>query len=274
MTDEAENQRASARVSQPANEHVSDLTWDRLHAGQLDDALADRARGHAAACASCEARRAQLAAAHERFASAPPPLRAAHPMRALRAAVATHRWRTVAPALVLALAAAVAIVLAWPRRGALGTTVAHGDHRAATRYKGGFAVTAFAGRDGDAVPLGAGDPIFPADRLQLSYSAERAGHLAVLSIDGAERASVYFPTDSATTWPAPAGHHITLPASTELDDVLGNERLWIVFCDRAQSLAPLVGLLTDGGVAAQPPEGCEVQRIGLTKQLRSAAERQ
>jgi hypothetical protein len=232
-------------------EHVSDLTWDRLHAGELASALAERAREHAAICRSCEARRTALEDAHRRFAASAPRLRMA---RSARPAMV---WRVIGPVFA---AAAVLTVLVW-----FG-----GDERGGTRTKGGFVVTAFAGRDGDAVPLGAGDPVFPGERLQLSYSAASAGHLAVIAIDGAERVGVYFPADGSTTWPAAAGHRIALPASTELDHVLGNERLWIVFCDRSMALAPLVAQLAAHGIAAQPPAGCEVQRLQFAKRSRSA----
>jgi hypothetical protein len=230
-------------------QHVSDLTWDRLHAGQLAPALADQARQHAAGCARCAARRAALEAAHLRFVAAPP---------AVRAMPRTRRtWRVVVPALAAAAIAIVVVRIA-------------ADPRPPTRSKGGFAVSVFAGRAGDAVPLGIGDPIFPGDRLQLSYSAERAGHLAALAIDGAGQVEVYFPAGEPTTWPAAAGHRLALPASTELDDVLGEERLWIVFCDRPQPLAPLVAALGEHGAAAEPPSGCEVQRMRFDKRARHA----
>jgi hypothetical protein len=228
-------------------QHVSDLTWDRMHAGQLAPGLADLARLHAARCAPCAARRAELEAAHRRFVAVPPALRAAvRPRRA---------WRAIVPALAVA---AVAIAIARIPDGAR------------ERSKGGFAVTAFAGRDGDAVPLGTGDPIFPGDRLQLSYSAARPGHLAVLAIDGAGQVEVYFPAGATTTWAAEAGHRIALPASTELDDVIGEERLWVVFCERAQPVAPIVATVRERGIAAEPPPGCEVQRLGFDKRVRGA----
>jgi hypothetical protein len=230
------------------NEHVSDLTWDRLHAGHLAPALGEDARQHAAACPQCAARGAALEAEHRRFATFGPPLRAARPRRA---------WRAIAP--VLAVAAAAAVLLR------IGEDPPPGP----TRLKGSFAITAFAGRDGDAVPLGVGDPVFPGDRLQLSYSAERAGHLAVLAIDGAGSVDVYFPAGGAMAWSAAAGHRIALPASTELDDVLGDERLWIAYCEKPQPLAPLVSALAAQGVAAPPPPGCQLQRMRFDKRARS-----
>jgi hypothetical protein len=227
-------------------EHVSDLTWDRLHAGSLGPALVDQVRQHVAACSPCAERGAALEATHRRFVAAPPPLRASR----------VGAWRVMGPAFAVA-AAALVFVLA---RG----------EREATRTKGGFAVTVFAGRGGDAVPLGAGDAIFPGDRLQLSYSAPRDGHLAVLAIDGAEHVEAYFPSGE-TTWPAAAGHQIALPASTELDDVLGDERLWIVFCDRPRQLASLIAVLAERGAQAEPPRGCEVQRLQFDKRSRGGA---
>jgi hypothetical protein len=92
----------------------------------------------------------------------------------------------------------------------------------------------------------------------------------VLAIDGAGRVNVYFPADATFTWPAAAGHRIKLPASTELDQVIGEERLWIAFCDRPQPLAALTGALDEHGGAAPPPPGCEVQRLRFDKRARHA----
>lgn len=218
--------------------HVSDFTWDRLHAGQLSAPLVAAARLHAAGCARCAARDAAIVAELARFAV---------PLRARRA-----RWWLAAPA--LAAAAALILVLRPPPPG--------------ERSKGGFAVTAFAGRAGDAVPLGAGDAVYSGDRLQLTYSAAQPGHLAVLALDGAGQTNVYFPTDGTTTWPAAPGHALPLPSSTELDGVLGAERLWIVFCADPQPLAPMLAELRAHGLAAAPPTGCAVQRLTLAKAAR------
>lgn len=227
--------------------HVSDLSWDRLHAGHLAPALAAEARQHAAACPSCATRGAALEVAHRRFVAAPPSLRARpRPARA-----------RLAPALATAAVAIAAVF--W---------LAAREPREPIRSKGGFAVTAFAGRDGDAVPLGAGDPIFPGDRLQLSYSAPRAGYLAVLAVDGAGQVNVYFPAHGITAWAAAAGHRIALPSSTELDGVVGEERVWVAFCDQPQPLAPLSAALVERGVAAEPPVGCEIQRLRFDKRVR------
>jgi hypothetical protein len=226
-------------------DHLSDLTWDRLHAGDLEPELADLARLHAAGCARCAARGAALDEHRTRFQAELPPLEAA----------ARPRWRAVVPLAVTAAAAAAVVAIALrPGPGP------------AERTKAGFAATAFAGRDGDAVPLGNGDPIFPGDRLQLSYSARHPGHLAVLAIDGTGAVAVYFPPGGATTWAAAAGQRIALPSSTELGDAIGAERLWVVFCDQPQQLAPLTAALAAGGAPDQ--SGCEIQRMWFDKRAR------
>jgi hypothetical protein len=236
-------------------QHVSDLTWDRLNAGDLAPALVEQARRHAAGCASCRARGAALLVTHERFVASPPPLRAA----------SRRTWRAVLPALAIA-AAAVAVLQ-------LRAGQPHPGIDPRERIKGGFAVTAFAGRNGDAVPLGTGDPIFPGDRLQLSYSAPRAGYLVVLAIDGAGQVNVYFPGGATATWPAAAGYRRALPASIELDGVLGDERLWIALCEQPHAVAPLVDALARRGLAAEPPAGCEVQRLRFDKRPRPSGAR-
>jgi hypothetical protein len=240
-------------------EHISDLTWDRQLAGHLPAELADQVRRHAAECAPCAARGDQLEADLRRFQASPPEL------LALRAS-ASRWWRArwVIPALAAAVVAVVVVPRIVDQGGEPGVLT--------TRSKGGFAVMAFAGRDRDVVTLGPGDPIFPGDRLQLSYSAEQAGHLAVLAIDGAGAVSVYFPPDRTTTWPAAAGQRIALPTSTALDDVVGEERLWIVHCKAPQPLAPLVTRLAAKGVNAEPPVDCDVQRLSFDKRARAGME--
>lgn len=265
-------------------QHISDLTWDRQLAGDLPAELADQVLRHTAECAPCAARGAQLEADLRRFQARPPPLapRASAPQAsgkdnaprprdgaapAPRASPWWHaRWAIPVLATAVVAVAVVPQILA-PRIG--------GDHGGAgsaptVRSKGGFAVMAFAGRDRDVVTLGPGDPIFPGDRLQLSYSAEQPGHLAVLAIDGAGAVSLYFPPDATTTWPAVAGQRIALPTSTALDDVVGEERLWIVHCSAPQPLAPLVARLAAEGVNAAPPVDCEVQRLSFNKRARAA----
>lgn len=261
--------------------HVSDLTWDRLLAGDLEPSLVARAERHASACAMCAARRDLLEDDRRRFQAAPPTLMAggasepAAELEIRRPGPGPAPWWRrglrplwLAPGLAAALAVALLVPRWWARVGAEDD----GSSPAGARRKGGFAVTVFAGREGRAVALGAGDPVYPGDRLQLTYSAERAGHLAVLSIDGQGRVTVYFPADASTTWPAAAGEGIPLPRSTELDDVLGEERLFTVFCDLPRPLLPLVeGLEARGDLAPAPP-GCEVRRFSLDKRAPPAGE--
>jgi hypothetical protein len=267
-------------------QHISDLTWDRQLAGDLPAELSDQVLRHTAECALCAARGAQLEADLRRFQASPPSLLApcvsapqtsgedSVPRPRNGAAAAPRatpwwhaRWAIPAAAAVVAVAVVPQIVarrLAGDQGGAGSAPTA--------RSKGGFAVMAFAGRDRDVVTLGPGDPIFPGDRLQLSYSAEQAGHLAVLAIDGAGAVSVYFPPDAATTWPAVAGQRIALPMSTALDDIVGEERLWIVHCSAQQPLAPLVARLTVEGVNAEAPVDCEVQRLSFDKHARAGVD--
>jgi hypothetical protein len=105
--------------------------------------------------------------------------------------------------------------------------------------------------------------VAPGDTLQFTYVSERARHLAVLSLDGADRASVYFP-DGARAAPIAAGRDVPLPRSTVLDEVLGPERLYGLFCEQPIALEPVRAQL-ERRRALPPLDGCRVVQLAIEK---------
>jgi hypothetical protein len=110
---------------------------------------------------------------------------------------------------------------------------------------------------------GDAEVVHPSDQLQFVYSSRSPGYVAVLSRDGAGTVSVYFPDGGTTAARVPPGREQLLPSSTILDETLGGERVFALFCSSPIDLEP-VRLELAAGRAPAPP-GCAVQRIDLDK---------
>lgn len=243
------------------SDHVSDLRWDRLLAGELPEDQATEARTHAAGCERCGSRLTELTAGRDAFTVNRTPFDLARD-RDISAlpqviAFAPRRkrgvWIGVAGAIVAA--AAIVFLVVRPRGPDAGE-----------RSKGGgpdlvLVVT----RDARQIPVSSRDQVFPNDVLQAGYSSTRDGFGAVLARDGAEGVFAYVPSSGDQMLALPAGDNRTFPQSTTLDDVVGQERVVVVWCEAPRPIAPLLAeLRTSGEVTA--PDGCVVRRIDLAKQ--------
>jgi hypothetical protein len=204
---------------------LSDLSLDELLAGELAPADAAAATAHLGGCARCRARERELISDRARFRAAPPSLR--------------RRWTGALAAGALASAAGLALVLHRPDDG--------------TRTKGGPRLGLVVVR-GDAMRLGGpGERVHPGDTLSYVVATDEPAHVAVLGRD-ARGLHVYVPGERV-----PAGRDIQLSVATVLDDTLGAEQLFGVFCSAAVSEAAL----RDAPVRA--PAGCVVDRIAIEK---------
>ncbi len=204
------------------SDHISDLRWDQLLAGELAAELTTEAEAHAKDCTQCKARLAELTAEREAFRFRGPLVQ---PKRSLR-------W-TMPIAGVLAAAAVMMLVLQF-RGGGEDELVYEGT-------KGGkIDLMLFAGKPDQLTALDVEDKLFAGDLLQAGYSSPADGYGAVLSLDGEGVASSYVPAVGDTMVLLPAGERRSFPASTQLDDVLGSERIAVVWCHRARPLAPLL----------------------------------
>jgi hypothetical protein len=132
------------------------------------------------------------------------------------------------------------------------------------RVKGAARVTFFV-KHGDGVRAGVEhDRLEPGDAIQFSYSSGTSRYLAVLSVDGARHASVYY-ADGPRAVRLEPGVDVTLPQSTVLDDVLGDETVYALFCDVPIEVEPLRAALelSPEGVPVVP--GCSVDRHTFVK---------
>jgi hypothetical protein len=182
--------------------HASELAIDRLVAGELSPVDAAAVRDHAASCASCHALLADALSAQRTF-DAPFSL-------SLSLALATRR--RIAPVLaasVAALAAALALVIAWPRG------------EPAVRAKG-TAIVGFFVAHGDHVRRGGpGEHVVPGDRIELYTTTFEPTWFAAISGDG----SVYVEPRRISP-----GYEQVLPLAIELDATPGSEVVTGVFC--------------------------------------------
>jgi Putative zinc-finger len=215
--------------------HFSELSVDKLLAGELTGAAAAALRAHAADCARCSETLGDAVTTREQFAQLPA-------WTGITPITRVKRWQIAAP--LAALAAALALVLAWPR--------AQPDH---IRTKG-TAIVGFFVAHGDAVRRGTlRETVTPGDRLELVTSTTESGWFAAISDDQLGVRSIYVPLVKIEP-----GRERALNGAIELDAALGHETVTGIFCDHAfePAVLDLVAL----------PSGCTADRFTLDKVAR------
>jgi len=249
----------SALTRSRSDDCMSDLRLDELLAEELDEATERTTVDHLARCAACARRRDEIEASRAEFLRDPPPLRlAGRPAGSRRRAA---RWAApVAGALALA-AGAVVVVHGFPLASGPEAPVASAPD---VRLKGGSRIGFYVSRNGSVSLGGPGERVAPGDALRFVYSATEPCYLAVLSVDGARKASVYFPQGPAAVR-VDAGRDVPLPTSTVLDGTLGHEALYGVFCSTAIDLEPVRAALEARPDAPAFPDGCTVDRLTIDK---------
>jgi hypothetical protein len=215
-----------------SDECLSDLAIDRL-VGERET------HPHLAACERCASRFAELERDRDRFSANAKPL------------VSKKRSRVWPAGVGLALAASIALFFVLPDEEGL-------------RTKGGPQI-AFYVKHGEKVRRGIdGETVAPKDAIRFAYTTDRAYHLAVFSLDPKGRASVYYPNEAATRSESP-GADVALPLSTVLDDSLGRERIWALFCERPIELAAIKSAIES---SRSPPKvgGCHARTLDWNKE--------
>jgi hypothetical protein len=110
--------------------------------------------------------------------------------------------------------------------------VAHGEHAAAVS---------------DGARLGAGDWV------RFVVTPGRYRYLLVASVDGAGRATVYFPSGGETSGPVPPGGEVALLQAVALDWTPGPERIFALFSEQpleARALTDELARVGRGGAEA------------------------
>ncbi len=243
----------------------SDFTLDRLDAGELPSDGGAQLRQHVASCAACQGRAAARAQARAAFHADAPPF----------AAICA---RTAAPVAPTTAPPPRPRRLAWPAAGsalaALGVVLAlaspwsRPEPDRGTRIKGAERLGFYVLHAGQVRRGIHGEVVQPGDGLRFTVTTPARRYVAVLSLDGSRRASVYFPR-GAEAEPVAPGDDVPLPLSTVLDAVPGPETLHGVFCDRPFTVEPLREALERRGTVDPLPPGCDVDAVEIRKDPRS-----
>ncbi len=214
-------------MSEPS--HPAPFTLERFVAGDLAARDREGVTGHLGSCERCRRRVDELRADIESFGREVPfEAFAARQAARFEGASRPRRLRFALPVgLGLAAAAAAVLFLAVPR-----------TDDGVTRVKGGGPTLAFTVREGDDLHPGvSGETVAEGAHLQLRYEAGRWTYVALVGLDGAGRAEVYYPADGDALAPLPAGTEGPFPFSLTLDDTPGVERFIAVFGDAPLPLA-------------------------------------
>ncbi len=226
---------------------LSDFAIDRWVAGEIRDAELAAFEQHTGTCAACRGRAEEIRRERDSFAHAAPPLKL--PARR-RPSPVRFLWGGGG---LLAAAAAFLLLARHPDDG--------------TRLKGGAASLGFyVSHRGEVRQGTTGERVEPGDALRFAVTTKEPRYVAVLSVDGAKHASTYFPDaviPSASD--AVSGVATALPSSTVLDDALGDETLYGVFCPRPFDPEPLRKALEAAPNRAPSPDGCSVDAVHLLK---------
>jgi hypothetical protein len=228
----------------------SRLRFDRLLAGELPADQARQLEQHVQSCARCSVLLNEIKGGYDAFDARLPDAIAKRAVTRRR----SSRWAASAP--VLAAASVLLAWLAWPERDV--------ETRLDTERTKGAQLKFYVLHEGAVRPGADGEHVQPGDQIQFAYTSERAAYLAIVSIDAARKASVYFARDGRAA-PIEAARHTLLDRSTLLDDTLGPETVYGLVCADSIEVAPLLRALERAPERAPVATGCTVERYTLLK---------
>jgi anti-sigma factor RsiW len=222
---------------------LSALRLDRWMMGELGPDDGETVSVHVAGCAACSAAVAGMRGVREEVRALPLPPRLAPPPLRRRAPLA---------AAGLGLAVAAGLVLMF-------------RSEPAQRTKGtGLGLTMFVQHGGEVRRAAPGESVAPGDAVRFAVSTPSPAFVAVLSVDPAGRASIYFPEGPRAAQVA-GGAEVPLPLGTRLDATTGEERLVGLFCTSPVELEPVRLALQKAPDAAPLPTDCQGLRWSFVK---------
>lgn len=241
---------------------ISDFAFDEWRADELDRDSIERYEAHLETCARCQARHDAIATEAEGFLEKFPRLELPQAGRPVSKVVTLsprrNQWLGWASGgVALAAAAVLLLVLRPPTDG--DTSEQPGDVRTKGSSHIGFFV-----KHGSEVRRGGDEQVVhPGDQLRFTLTSNKAQHVAILSLDAAHVVSTYYPRGGQST-SVGAVRDQAVDSSVLLDETLGKEQIWGVFCEAPFELEPLrAALQRQGKLPALP--GCSVDEVSIVK---------
>jgi len=222
---------------------ITDLKFDAWFAGELSVETREAIEAHLVTCDRCRERQIALSAEREAFLN--------HPSQT-RQLWRRKRSRPMRLALVAAAAASFGLVAGlflFPQPRAT-------EIKPALRLKGGPYIGFFV-QHGKTFQRGTPDyTVYPNDHIRFVYTSPRSAYLAIYGLDAQGTASLYFPGSDLAEL-VPAGSEVAVNSALELDDVLGPEKVFAIFCEAAfRTIEPKRILATKGML--DPSPNCRV----------------
>ena len=246
---------------------ISDFAFDAWRAGELDQELIEGYEAHLEHCERCQRRHDAIESEAELFLEKFPLLdlpRENESKRVVNLRGKHARWLGwTSGALGVMVVAAAFLLLVRSRvpkeDGPLAT-----DATVGVRTKGSSHIGFFV-KHGENVRRGSdGQVVHPGDRLRFTLTSRNPRHVAILSLDGAGVASVYYPRGTTSELVA-AIRDQPVDSSVELDDTLGEEHIWGIFCDAPFELGPLKNDLEQRG-RLPSMANCAVDELSIVKE--------
>ncbi len=226
-------------------EHVSSFALDMLYLDALSAAERARVESHLSRCDRCR-NEADAARDSREFCARNIVPRGMRPARRR----SWRRWTFVGVPL---LAAAIVLLVLRPRPPEFSA-------------KGSPTFSTYLRHNGEVTRLHDGAATHEGDEIRFVAVSETLPYLLVCSIDGAGKASVYFPFDGSESGALALGSRVELPGSVILDEAPGPERVFALFSARPLPAAD--------AVAALRAIGKDAAAIRATQRLPVAADAQ
>lgn len=225
---------------------ASDLQLDRLSAGEMSADERSNLEAHLSSCSACCARHRTFAAEREAYLATRP--QRPHPR--WRRRTDPRRWRTVGAVLLAAVAASFLML--------------RFDREPGVRLKGRPHIGFFVTRNGSARRAEPGYRVRGGERVRFVYSSPQPAYLAIYGRDARGVVSVFYPPGERAQR-VTAGTDVFLDSEVELDDVLGEESVYAVFCEQEFTVNNFEVQLASSG-APELYDGCLEDRLTWVKE--------
>lgn len=231
--------------------HLSSLRLNARALGGLTPQDRAAQDAHLLSCERCQEVAAELQAESDRFTRDVFP----RTLQAVEARASGSRWKSWwwLPAAGLAALAALPV--------ALGVWRLPQQPREDLATKGGSLFQVFAKRGVEVFAVREGTTLQPGDQLRFVVEPGDSDHVLIASVDGAGKASIYYPYDAVESGAVTPQTRSELPGSLTLDGTLGEERLLALFSRRPLQAAEVLRALQAvkpeslaGGVPSVPAD--------------------